>query len=174
MVSIMDMPFSASIPIISTNLASNDGSNPSSLTPWVGSHLDYDLLEEVGYERGDHNAFSEGVPIIVDEVFQQTNNVIQSPIQNVHVTTSKSHGRIYIPKHIKVDESTLFSMEGKITQCKINHHCSQLIKQFFEPNSNAGRCQLFLCLLKSRSLAVVRRKLGIKTLKSMESSIGIV
>ena len=74
--SIMDTPFLASIPIISTNLASNDASNPSFSTHQVESWLDYDLLKEYGYEQGDHNQFSEMVPIIVDEVCQQTNNVV--------------------------------------------------------------------------------------------------
>jgi hypothetical protein len=43
-----------------------------------------------------------------------------------------------------------------------------------EPKSDVGRCQLFLCLLRSRSLVVVRRKLGRKTLKNTESISHIV
>ena len=67
--SIMDTPLSTPIPNISTNLTSNDASNPSSSTHRVESQLHYILLEEVGYEQGDHNEFSEGVPSIVDEDF---------------------------------------------------------------------------------------------------------
>jgi hypothetical protein len=90
--SIMDTPFSTSIPIISTNLTSNYASNPSFSTHQVDSQLDYNILEEVGYEQGDYNEFSEGFPINVDEVFQQMNNAVQSLIQNVNVTPSISHG----------------------------------------------------------------------------------
>ena len=95
-------------------MTSNDASDPSSSTHQVESLPDYDLLEEVGYEQGGRNEFSEGVLIIVDEVFQQTNNVIQYSIQNVNITPSKSHMQTYTPKCIEVDESALFSMEGKI------------------------------------------------------------
>ena len=97
---IMHTPLLASIPNISTNLKSNDASNPSSSTHQVESKLHYNLLEEVGYEQGDHNEFSEGVPNIVDETFQQTNNVVQSPIQNLNITPSISHGQKCTPKRI--------------------------------------------------------------------------
>ena len=58
--SIMDTPFSTSIPIISTNLTSNDVSNPSSSTHWVESRQDYDPLEKVGYKQGDRNEYGKG------------------------------------------------------------------------------------------------------------------
>ena len=90
--SIMDTPLSASIPKFSTNLISNDVSNTSSSTHRVESQLHYNLLEEASYEQGHHNEFSEGVSRIVDEAFQQTNNVVQPPIQNFNVTPSISHG----------------------------------------------------------------------------------
>ena len=66
--SIMDTPLSTSIPNFSTNLTSNDASNPSSSTHQVESQLLYNILEEVGYEQGEHIEFSEGVLIIVNEV----------------------------------------------------------------------------------------------------------
>lgn len=61
-------------------------------------------------------------------------------------------------------------MEGKIPQCTIRLHCSQILKQYFEPKSDVGKCQLFLSFLKSRSFLISRRILGIKTLKNIESS----
>ena len=88
------------------------------------SQLHYNLLEEVGYEQGDHNEFSEGAPNIFHETFQQTNNVVQSPIENLNATPSISHGRKCTPKCIQVDESALSSMEGKMPQRTIHHHCS--------------------------------------------------
>ena len=121
--SIMDTPLSASIPNISTNLTSNDASNLSYSTHRVESELHYNLLDDVGYEQGNHNDFSEGVPSIVDEALQQMNNVVQSPIQNLNVTPSISNGRKCTPKHIQVDESALSSMEGKIPQRTIHYHC---------------------------------------------------
>ena len=121
--SIMDTPLLASIPNISTNLTSNHASNPSSSTHRVESKLHYNLLEEASYEQGDYSEFIEGVPNIVDEVFQQTNNVVQSPIQNLNITPSISHGRKCTAKCIQVDESTLSSMEGKMPQCTIRRHC---------------------------------------------------
>ena len=65
-------------------------------------------------------------------------------------------------------------MEGKIFESNIRCHCSKIIKQYFEPKSDAGKCQLFLSFLKSRSYSIGRRILGIKTLKNTESSSHIV
>ena len=50
----------------------------------------------------------------------------------------------------------------------------EIMKQYFDNKSKAGKCQLFLALLKSRNMAAVRRKLGIITLKNIESSNHIV
>ena len=80
----VDTPFSTSIPIISTKLASNLTSNPSSSTNWGESQLYNDILEEVGQEQGECSMIREGVPISVDDIFQQVNNVVESPIQNVN------------------------------------------------------------------------------------------
>ena len=66
------------------------------------------------------------------------------------------------PKHIQVDESKLTSMEGKVVKCTILHHCSQIMKQYFDSKSEAGKCQFFLALLKSRNMETVRRNLGIE------------
>ena len=88
--SIMDTPLSTSIPKFSTNLTSNDASNPSSSTHRVESQLHSNLLEEAGYEKGDYSEFIEGFPNIVDDAFQQMNNVVQSPTQNLNVTPSIS------------------------------------------------------------------------------------
>lgn len=138
--SIMGKPLVTSIPNISTNFKYNYASNPSSSTHWVESQLHYNLLKEVGYEQGDHNEFSEGVPITVDEAIQKMNNVVQSPIQNFNVTSLISHGRKCTHKCIQVDESALSSMKGKIPKHTICRHCSKIIKQYFEPKYDAGKC----------------------------------
>ena len=48
------------------------------------------------------------------------------------------------------------------------------MKQYFDNKSEAGKCQLFLSLLKSRNMATVIRNLGIRTMKNIESSNHIV
>ena len=78
------------------------------------------------------------------------------------------------PKRIQVDESELNSMEGKVAKCTILRCCSQIMTQYFDNKSEAGKCQLFLALLKSRNMETVRRNLGITTMKNIESSNHIV
>ena len=73
-----------------------------------------------------------------------------------------------------MDESALSSMEGKMPQHTICRHYLEIIRQYFEPKLDAGKCQLFLSLLKSRSFSIGRRILDIKTLKNTESSSHIV
>ena len=61
-------------------------------------------------------------------------------------------------------------MEGKVAKRTILSHCSQIMKQFFDNKSEVGKCQLFLALLKSRNMETVRRNLGVRKLKNIESS----
>ena len=69
-----------------------------------------------------------------------------------------------------MDESELNSMEGKGAKRTILHHCSQIMKQYFDNKSEAGKCQLLLVLLKSRNMETVTINLGITTMKNIESS----
>jgi hypothetical protein len=71
------------------------------------------------------------------------------------------------PKCIQVDESGLSSLEGKLPNCSTHYHSYKIIKEYFEPKSDAAKSQLFLSLLKYR-MTVVRRILGIETVKSVE------
>ena len=48
------------------------------------------------------------------------------------------------------------------------------MKEYFDNKSKAGNFQLFLALLKYRNMESVRKKLGIRTLKSIKSSNHIV
>ena len=66
-------------------------------------------------------------------------------------------------RHLKVSYLTLLFI---IT---LRNH-----SRIFEPKSDATKCELFLSLLKYRSLTIVRRILGIKTVKSVEKSHHIV
>ena len=65
-------------------------------------------------------------------------------------------------------------MEGKVATRTILRHSSQIMKQYFDNKSEAGKCQLFLALLNSRNMATVRINLRITTMKNMESSNHIV
>ena len=65
-------------------------------------------------------------------------------------------------------------MEGKVAKHTILRHSSQIMKQYFDSKSEAGKCQLFLALLKSRNMETIRRNLGIRTMKNIESSNHIV
>jgi hypothetical protein len=78
---------------------------------------------------------------------------------------------IRTPKHIQVDESGLASLEGNLHNRIIRYHYYKII---LEPKADAAKCQLFLSLLKSRSLTVVRKILGIKIVKSVETNHHIV
>jgi hypothetical protein len=77
-------------------------------------------------------------------------------------------------KRLQVDESGLASLEGKLPNHNISYHSYKIIKEYFELNFDAAKCQLFLSLLKSRSLTIVRRILGIKKVESLETSHHIV
>ena len=48
------------------------------------------------------------------------------------------------------------------------------MKQYFDKKYEAGKCQFFIALIKSRSMAIVRRNLGIRTMKNIKSSNHIV
>ena len=103
---------------------------------------------------------------------QQPCSVVQSPNRScepavdVNVTPAFQTAihfaskRKRAPKHIQVGESELTSMEGKVPKRTILRHCSQVMKQYFDNKSEADKCQLFLALLKSRNMTIVRRNLG--------------
>ena len=110
----------------------------------------------------------------------QSPNRSCEPVVDVNVTPVFQTARNFAskrkrtPKRIQVDESGLTSMEGKVAKRTILCHSSQIMKQYFDNKSEAGKCQLFLSLLKSRNMTSVRKKLGIRTLKNIESSNHII
>ena len=73
-----------------------------------------------------------------------------------------------------MDESGLASLEGNLLDQTIHYQTFKIIKQNFKSKLDAGKCQLLLSLLKSRCLAVVRKILGIKTVRGSETSNHIV
>lgn len=78
------------------------------------------------------------------------------------------------PKRIKVDESGLTPLDGKLPNRTIRYQTFKIIKQYFESKFDAVKCQLFLSLLKSRCLTVARRILGTKIVIGLETSNHIV
>ena len=66
------------------------------------------------------------------------------------------------------------SLEGKLPDRTIHYQTFKIIKQYFESKSDADKYQLLLSLLKSRCLVVVRKILGIKTIRLSETSNHIV
>ena len=48
------------------------------------------------------------------------------------------------------------------------------MKQYFDKKSEACKCQLFLALIKYRSMETIRRNLGIRSLNNIKSSNHIV
>ncbi len=114
----------------------------------------------------DHNHV-EHTPIIEE-------CVIEAPQQRESRTSCPpsiprlSSVRKRTPRCIHVDESCLSGLEGKLPKRTIDWQCSKILKEYFESKSDAGKCQLLLSLLKSNSLVVVRRILGIKMVKSLD------
>ena len=93
---------------------------------------------------------------------------------DVNATPTFQTARNFASKRIQVDESGLNSMEGKVAKRTILRHSSQIMRQYFDNKSEAGKCQLFLALLKSRNMATIRRNLGKTTMKNIKSSNHIV
>ena len=64
-----------------------------------------------------------------------------------------------------MDESGIASLEGKLPNCIVHYHSYKIIKELFEPKYDVTKCKLFVSLLKYKNFIVVRRILGIKTIK---------
>lgn len=69
-----------------------------------------------------------------------------------------------------MEEICLASLEGKLSNQTIHYQSYKIIKQYFESKFDAIKCKLLLSLLKSRSLNIGRRILGIKIVRSLETS----
>jgi len=169
---------------------------PAQQIPDIEADQNNALLMEVGYGVDDTlnpllsgKSCEESNPYVPDDANvtpQQPCQMVQSPnrsfqpVMDINVSPAFQTARNFAlkrkrtPKRIQVDESELTSMEGKMAKRTILRHCSQIMKEYFDPKSEAGKCQLFLALLKSRGMATVRRNLGIRTLKNIESSNHIV
>jgi hypothetical protein len=68
----------------------------------------------------------------------------------------------------------LESPETKLPNQTIFYHSHKVIKEYFVPKPETTKCLLFLSLLKYSCLTIIRRFLGIKTIKISETNHDIV
>ena len=90
------------------------------------------------------------------------------------ITQLASTPRRRTPKRIQVDESLLNSIEGTLSKCSISYQTQKILDKYFDSKSDGDKCKLFLSLLKSRSMNIVRKNLGIKMVKNSGPSSHIV
>ena len=84
----------------------------------------------------------------------------------------RTHRRIL--KHIQVDEGLLNSSEVTLTIRSIAYQTQQTLNKYFVSKCDGDKCRLFLSLLKSRGMNIVRKSLGIKMIKPYGPSSHIV
>src|SRR5882757_8816441 len=78
------------------------------------------------------------------------------------------------PKRIQIDESLIGSLEGTLSKRSIAYQSQQILVNYYDSKCDGYRYILFILLLKSRSMIVVRRNLRIKTINSFEASSHVV
>ena len=79
-----------------------------------------------------------------------------------------------IPKCIHIDESLIGSLEGTLSKHSIAYQAQQILVNYFDSKCDGDKCRLFISLLKSRSMTVVRKNLRIKMINSSEPSSYVV
>jgi len=77
-------------------------------------------------------------------------------------------------KRIQVDEGIVSSLEGTLSKHTISYQMQQITNKYFHSKCDGDTFRLFLSLLKSRCMNVVRRKKGIKMINNYEPSSHIV
>ena len=82
--------------------------------------------------------------------------------------------RSITPKHIQIDESLIGSLECTLCKRNIAYQSQQILVNYFDSKCDGDKCRLFIFLLKSRSMTVVRRNLRTKMINSSEPSSHIV
>ena len=146
-------------------------------------------LEDIGVLRdAEYEALELGTMINLQCLLEEHNHVEHTPNMDQHVNDSRqqrspgihsscppslprlSTARKRTPRCIHVDEICMLGLEGKFPKCTIDWKCNKLMKEYFESKGDACKCQLLLCLLKSNCLAVVRRILGIKMVRSSDAN----
>ena len=133
------------------------------------SHVE--ALEDIGILRDvDYQALDLRAMINFQSILEDCNHVEHTPNMDWHVNDSPQERSLGIrsscppslprlsiarkrtPRCIHVDESCLSVLEGKFPKCNIDWQRNKLMKEYFESKGDAGKCQLLLCLLKSKCL----------------------
>ena len=78
------------------------------------------------------------------------------------------------PKCIQIDESLIGSLEGTLSKRNIAYQAQHILVNYFDSKCDGDKCRLFLSLLKSRCMIVVKRNLRINRINSYEPSCHIV
>ena len=116
--------------------------------------MEVDIIDPLVNEQSCEE-FNNYVTLDANVTQQQPWPVVQSPNQSCqHVvdvnvtptfqtTRNLATKRKRTPKLIQVDETETTSMEGKVAKRTIFHHCSQIMKQYFDNKSKADKCQCF-------------------------------
>ena len=78
------------------------------------------------------------------------------------------------PKRIQIDESLIGSLEGTLSKRSIAYQAQHILVNYFDSKCDGDKCRLFILLLKSRSMNVVRKNLRIKMINRSEPSSHVV
>ena len=70
-------------------------------------------------------------------------------------------------KCIQIDESLNGSLEGTLSKHSIAYQAQQILVNYFDSKCDGDKCRLFISLLISRSMTVVRKNLRIKMINSL-------
>ena len=65
------------------------------------------------------------------------------------------------PKRIQIDESLIGLLEGTFIKRSIAYKAQHILVNYFDSKCDGDKCRLFISLLKSRSMTVVRKNLRI-------------
>ena len=78
------------------------------------------------------------------------------------------------PKRIQIDESAIGSLEGTLSKRSIAYQAQRILVNYFDFKCEGDKCRLFISLLKSRSMTIVRKNLRIKMINSSKPSFHVV
>ena len=119
------------------------------------------INEDVGLPPSNYQEENEGqqvatkTPERIGDALDDRNPTPLPPSESTHHRT---------PKHIQVDEGLLNSIEGRLSKRSIAYQTQQILNKY----------RLFLSLLKSRGMNIVRKNLGINMIKNSGPSSHIV
>ena len=127
--------------------------------------------EDVGLPPSNYQEENEGQQVsteMPERIVDALDDRNPTPLPPLESTRRRT------PKRIQVDEGLLNSIEGTLSKRSIAYQTQQILNKYFEEKCDGDKCRLFLSLLKSRSMNIVRKSLGIKMIKPSGPSSHIV